>query len=237
MINVLIVGKGKMGCLLKNRAEELGMNCLGCCDVLDPSLLEQNKDRIDVILDFSHPDNLNWILEQIRGTRIALVEGTTALSKEQKEAMEKAAEDNPVFYSANYSYGIAVFHKILELAAPLLKDSFDIEIVETHHNQKADAPSGTALALLETIDPGKEYDPVFGREGVIGKRGREIGIHALRGGTVAGIHEVGFYGNDEILEIRHTANSRMIFVDGALKTARFLCGQEPGLYSMVDLLK
>ncbi|WP_300941931.1 dihydrodipicolinate reductase C-terminal domain-containing protein, partial [uncultured Dubosiella sp.] len=83
----------------------------------------------------------------------------------------------------------------------------------------------------------KEYDPVFGREGVIGKRGREIGIHALRGGTVAGIHEVGFYGNDEILEIRHTANSRMIFVDGALKAARFLCGQEPGLYSMVDLLK
>ncbi|EOS62197.1 dihydrodipicolinate reductase [Firmicutes bacterium M10-2] len=236
-MNVLIVGKGKMGQLLEKRSKELGMDCLGCCDVLDPSLLKENKNKVDVILDFSHPDNLDWILEEIKDTNIALVEGTTALSETQKQALIYQSKENAIFYSANYSFGIAIFHKILKTIVPLLKENFDIELSETHHNQKADAPSGTALALLETIDPNNEFKHVFERNGIIGKREKEIGISTKRGGTIPGIHEVDFFGNDETLEIKHTAYSRMIFVDGALKAAKFMESQVPGLYNMDDLLK
>lgn len=235
-MNVLIVGKGKMGQLLDRKAKELGLHSFGCCDLFDPALLKEHLDQIDVILDFSHPDNLDWIYDEIKGKPIALVEGTTALSSEQKRKMDDLSKSNPVFYASNYSFGIALFHKILKEISPLLKDTFDIEIVETHHNQKADAPSGTALSLLESIDPNHEFKLVYGREGVIGKRQKEIGLHALRGGTVAGIHEVDFFGEDEILEIKHTATSRMIFVNGALKAAQFLSGKKPGLYSMEDMM-
>lgn len=237
-MNILIVGKGKMGQLIDVKAKALGLTSFGCCDVLDPSLLQQKKEDIDVILDFSHPDNLMWILKEIEGTSIALVEGTTGLQEEQLEALKAASKNNPIFYATNYSYGIALFHKLLKEVVPLLKDSFDIEIVETHHNQKVDAPSGTALSLLESIDPDHEFEHVFGRQGNVGARcKKEIGIHALRGGTIAGIHEVDFFGEDEVLEIKHTATSRQIFVNGAIKAALFIANEPNGLYSMDDLLK
>lgn len=236
-MKALVVGKGRMGQLLSVHADSFGMQSLGCCDVLDPALLLDHKEEIDVILDFSHPDNLDWILDEIEGTNIALVEGTTALSEAQKQRLAQQATRQPVFYSANYSYGVAVFQKLLKTITPLLKDGFDMELVETHHNQKADAPSGTALALLEAMDPDGEFERVYAREGVVGKRGKEIGVHALRGGTIAGIHEVDFFGEDETIEIKHTATSRMIFVNGALKAARFLANQQPGLYTMDDLLR
>ena len=152
-MKALVVGKGRMGQLLSAHADSFGMHSLGCCDVLDPALLLDHKEEIDVILDFSHPDNLDWILDEIEGTNIALVEGTTALSEAQKQRLAQQAARQPVFYSANYSYGVAVFQKLLKTITPLLKDGFDMELVETHHNQKADAPSGTALALLEAMDP------------------------------------------------------------------------------------
>lgn len=236
-MNVLIVGKGKMGQLLDQKAKELGFHSFGCCDLFDPALLKEHIDEIDVILDFSHPDNLDWIYDEIKGRPIALVEGTTALSSGQKTKMADLASSNPVFYASNYSFGIALFNKMLKEISPLLKDNFDIEIIETHHNQKVDAPSGTAISLLESIDPNQEFKRVFGREGVIGKRQKEIGIHALRGGTIAGIHEVDFFGEDEILEIKHTATSRIIFVNGALKAAKFISDKKPGLYSMEDMIR
>ena len=122
------------------------------------------------------------------------------------------------------------------MVAPALKDSFDIEITETHHNQKVDAPSGTAKMLLKAVDPDDSFDHVYGREGITGARGREIGIHALRGGTVAGEHSVFFFGQDETLEFRHSAASRRIFAAGAIRAARFVADKPAGLYNMDDVL-
>ena len=122
------------------------------------------------------------------------------------------------------------------MVAPALKDSFDIEIVETHHNQKADAPSGTAKMLLKAADPDNEFEHVYGREGITGKRGREIGIHAVRGGTVAGEHSVFFFGEDETLELRHSAASRRIFAAGAVRAAYFVSGRSAGLYDIDDVI-
>ena len=153
-----------------------------------------------------------------------------------KEAMETAAVLMPVFYSANYSLGIAVLRRLAAQAADILRDSWDIEITEKHHNQKADAPSGTALALLESVDPGKSFEVVYGREGRPGPRGHEIGMHALRGGTMPGMHEVEFFGKDETLSLSHNAYSRQIFVTGAIEAAEFLKDQPAGMYNMEDLI-
>ena len=131
---------------------------------------------------------------------------------------------------------MAVRKRAVATAAPALVDAFDVEITEAHHNQKADAPSGTAKMLLNAVDPEGNYDHVFGREGITGARGHEIGVHALRGGTVAGEHSVFFFGPDETLEFRHSAASRRIFAVGAMRAARFVIGQPNGLYSMDDVL-
>ena len=142
-----------------------------------------------------------------------------------------------MLHSANYSVGVAVFRRALEAVSDVLKPDFDIEIMETHHNQKVDAPSGTAKLLLEAIDPNHEYTPVYGRQGICGKRGgKEIGVHALRGGTEAGTHTVSFFGPDEVFEITHRASSRQIFVNGALHAARKLCRMPKGRYELSDIL-
>ena len=143
----------------------------------------------------------------------------------------------PVLWSANFSLGVAVLYRALRTVSDVLKPDFDIEITETHHNQKADAPSGTAKLLLEAIDPGHALTPVYGREGNRGKRGKnEIGVHALRGGSVAGTHTVHFFGPDEEFEITHRAAIRQIFVNGALHMARLLPGKPNGLYDLQKIL-
>ena len=131
---------------------------------------------------------------------------------------------------------MAILKKAVGMAAKQLRDSFDIEITETHHNQKADAPSGTAKMLLKAVDPDDSFDHVYGREGIPGARGHEIGIHALRGGTVAGEHSVFFFGQDETLEFKHTATSRRIFAAGAIRAARYVLSMPAGLYNMDDVL-
>ena len=142
-----------------------------------------------------------------------------------------------MLWSANYSLGVAVLVRALREVSGVLKPDFDIEITETHHNQKADAPSGTAKLLVEAVDPQHELRPVYGRQGNVGKRSREeIGIHALRGGTVAGTHTVHFFGPDEELEFTHRAASRQIFVNGALHMARLLPGKPNGLYDLQKIL-
>ena len=142
-----------------------------------------------------------------------------------------------MLWSANYSLGVAVLSRALRVIAPVLGPDFDIEITETHHNQKADAPSGTAKLLLEAVDPEHYLRPVYGREGSCGRREKdEIGIHALRGGTVAGTHTVHFFGPDEELELTHRAASRRIFVSGALKMARLLPEKPNGVYDLQNIL-
>lgn len=232
MLKVAIVGTGKMGSLLKETAQKQGMEVLKCFD----KGIDDFTIKPDVVIDFSHPNNLKSVLQFVEDKKCCLVYGTTGLTEEQIEALKQTAKVAPVFYSANFSYGIAVFEQILKKFAPLLKNDFDMEVVETHHNQKQDAPSGTAKMLVNALDPENEYTKVYGREGFTGKRQHEIGIHALRGGTVAGEHTVYFFGDNETLEIKHSANSRQIFVNGALKAANFIKDKQPGLYSMEDMM-
>lgn len=234
-MNIVIIGKGKMGALIAKTATDQGITVLGNADTFDPAVLENSLDQVDVILDFSHPNNLDWLLKTIGNRSIALVEGTTGYTDEQKAQLADFANTHPVFFSANYSLGVAILTQLANKVAALLKEEWDIEVVETHHHQKVDAPSGTALALVESLDPDHEFEHVYGRQGAVGKRGKEIGIHALRGGTIAGKHEIHFFGEDEELTLTHNAGSRQIFVNGAIKAAKFMQDKPDGLYGMDDL--
>ena len=236
-MNIILCGYGKMGVMLEGLA--LGSDDMQILGVVHSGLYESALDvpgKADVIIDFSYPGNLEAILQRARRDGAALVIGTTGFSAEQVAAIRAASSELRVMYSSNYSLGVAVLKRAVAMAAPALMDAFDVEITETHHNQKADAPSGTAKMLLNAVDPEGNYDHVFGREGITGARGHEIGVHALRGGTVAGEHSVFFFGPDETLEFRHSAASRRIFAVGAMRAARFVIGQPNGLYSMDDVL-
>lgn len=233
-MKILIGGKGRMGSLIASTAEAAGHTVLGMADAFDKSALE--GEAADVVIDFSHRDNLSWIKDYVLANHCALVYGTTGVTEEDKEVLNELAETVPVFYSSNFSYGVAVLRKLIATAVPLLKDTFDMELVETHHNQKKDAPSGTAKALLEIMNPDGEFTEVYGREGITGARGKEIGVHALRGGTEAGEHSVFFFGDNERITVSHHAANRQIFVNGAIRAAQYLEGREAGMYNMDDLL-
>lgn len=234
-MNVAVLGGGVMGRLLAQMTEEKeGCNLAG---VIEP--MEGQKpgdlDAVDVIIDFRNPANLDMLIGYCRETGCPAVIATTGYEAEQIEAIEKLAGEVPVVFSANYSLGINVMKRVISEITPILEDAFDIEIVEKHHNRKLDAPSGTAKMLLAAADEDGRYDHVFGRDGNR-KRGREIGVHAIRGGSIAGEHTVIYAGDDEILEVKHTAGSRKIFAAGALKAAAFAVNAEPGLYNMEDVL-
>ena len=195
--------------------------------------------EVDVIVDFSTwkpgADLLTFAVKH----RIPAVIATTGLSEEQLAAIDEAAKVIPIFRSGNMSLGIALLRALAKKAAAVLGASFDIEIVEAHHNRKADAPSGTALMLLDAVKEGceSEREAVYGRHGRDCKRKKqEIGVHALRGGTVTGEHEVLFLGTSERVKISHSAENRSVFASGALRAAEFLAGQKPGLYSMDDVV-
>ena len=191
----------------------------------------------DVIIDFSHPSSLTGILKYAVDTKTPVVVCTTGLSDEQKDEIKKASEYVAVFYSANMSLGISVITKLASLAKEALGFDYDIEIIEKHHNQKLDAPSGTALAIAESLNENQEYDFVYERESRREKRHKsEIGIHAVRGGTIVGEHTVIFAGKDEVIEIKHSAASKEIFATGAVRAAGFLSGKPAGMYSMKDLV-
>ncbi len=233
-MKIAVIGQGRMGSLIDQEAKKRGhTTVMGDC--LVPDAIENAKDSIDLYIDFSHPDNLDFILNTAAGTNAALVLGTTGYSDGQLARIEEEAKTRPVFFSSNYSLGIAALKELAKAAAAIL-NGWDMEIVELHHNQKADAPSGTALSLLETIDPNNEYEHVFGRSGKPGARKKEIGIHALRGGTAAGDHEILFLGDQETVRISHSAQNRQIFVNGALDAAEFMEGKPASLYSMTDLV-
>ena len=233
-MKVVVIGCGRMGTLLKSTSEAHNHEVIGNFDIFNK---EQLTEKADVVIDFSHRDNVSWVVDYCKNSGACLVMGTTGLQEEHMNALKELSKTNPVFFSANYSYGVAVLRKALEMLTPMLEDDYDMEMVEKHHNQKADAPSGTALMLLKAMDPDNKYNHVFGREGMIGKRGHEIGISALRGGTVAGEHTVYYFGQDETITISHNATSRQIFVNGAIKAAEYLVKQEAGFYTMDNLLE
>lgn len=194
----------------------------------------------DVIIDFSHPSALNGVLAYAFEHRLPAVIATTGLMKDQVEDVRGLSEKLPVFYSGNMSIGISLVTELARKAATVLGNDFDIEIIEKHHNQKIDAPSGTAVMLADAISESLEYNPkyVYERHSVRQKRSKaEIGISSIRGGTIVGEHEILFAGHDEMISISHSAMSKEIFAVGAINAALFLIGRRPGLYCMTDLVR
>ena len=194
----------------------------------------------DVAIDFSVPAASMAVLDLCVRRKKPLVLCTTGLNDEQLARVDAAAKEIPVLRSGNMSLGIHLMRALCAKARATLGDAYDVEIVETHHNRKIDAPSGTAKMLAETILEASALpmDCVYGRhDGARRRAHNEIGIHSLRGGTVVGEHEVLFFGNDETLSIRHQAQSKGVFATGALRAALFLHGKPAGRYSMEDLVR
>lgn len=196
-------------------------------------------EAVDVIIDFSNPAALDGVLNYAVKNDVPAVICTTGLSAEQTQAVRDAARHVPIFFSGNMSLGIGLLTALTKKAAAVLGEDFDIEILEMHHNQKLDAPSGTALMLADAAKAGLSYDPdyVYTRHDRREKRGdKEIGISAIRGGNIIGEHQVIFAGKDEVINLTHRAQSRALFATGALRAARFLIGKPAGLYNMDDLM-
>lgn len=197
------------------------------------------REAADVIVDFSHPSLVTEGLRYAVDHRLPAVIATTGLDDSQQAAIRAAARTVPVFFSSNMSFGVALLAALTKKAAAVLGDSFDIEILEMHHNRKLDAPSGTALMLADAAKAGLTYTPeyVYDRHDRRQPRdAREIGISAVRGGNIVGEHQVIFAGEDELIQLTHRAQSRGVFAAGALRAAQFLMGKAPGLYTMEDLL-
>lgn len=193
----------------------------------------------DAVIDFSNPAALEAELNYVTAHNLPLVLCTTGLSDHQLAAVNQAAEVVPIFFSSNMSLGVAVLSALTKKAAAVLGDTFDIEIVEMHHNQKLDAPSGTALMLADAAKAGLSYEPeyTYDRHSRRQKRDKkEIGIASLRGGTVVGEHSVYFAGEQEVITLSHSAGSRSVFAGGALTAAAFIVGKVAGMYSMEDIL-
>jgi len=247
MIRMLLNGcNGKMGKVISAMAKEsttisivagvdrnpsdLSYPCYG-------SILECDLD-IDVILDFSRPDSLDSLCEYSKEKNVPIIFCTTGYSPEQLSKINSLSNEIPVFHSANMSIGINIVNNILKGISNMLYKDFDIEIIEKHHNQKVDAPSGTALLLANTIRDSIDEKTIFtkGRDGLSKRQPNEIGIHAVRGGNIVGDHEVIFAGLGECIEIKHTAISRDVFAIGALKACEYIYGKDKGLYSMDDVV-
>jgi len=193
----------------------------------------------DVVIDFSNPSALPSLVEFCLAHSLPVVVATTGLEPEHRERLKAASSLIPVFTSANMSLGINLMLDLAAKAAAVLYPEFDVELVEAHHNQKLDAPSGTALMIAdrvnEALDARLQY--VYDRHAVRAKREKkDLGIHSIRGGTIVGEHTLIFAGPDEVVEIHHSAGSRDVFAHGALKAARFLAGCSSGAYTMKDLI-
>lgn len=254
MAGILLSGcNGKMGrAVTMNVAVTKDCSIVGGVDIYaerlydypvfaSPALVDEDTlSKTDVIIDFSNPSALGGLLEfAVKHGKPAVI-CTTGLNDSQKALIKDASEKIPVFFSANMSLGVNLICELAKKAASILGDAFDIEIVEMHHNQKIDAPSGTALMIADAINSelGNEMKYEYDRQSKREKRTKkEIGMHAVRGGTITGEHEIIFAGHDEIIKISHSARSKELFATGAVNAAIFLCGKEPGLYDMSAMLK
>ncbi len=225
-----------MGRLVREALLARGFELAGSYDVDDIAELDEVAPAADVAVDFSAPAALPHVLAYARRTGAAVVSGATGYAADQLAELRALGETNRVIWSSNYSLGVAALRRATALVAEALA-GWDVEIVETHHNQKVDAPSGTAKALLAAVDPTGERPVVDGRSGIVGARvPGEIGMHALRGGTVAGTHEVHFFGADEEVCLTHRAASRQIFVAGAVTAAERLLRRPVGFYDFDGLM-
>ncbi len=250
MIKVLMHGcNGKMGRIVTELIEqEDGMEIVAGVDsyteLPNPYPVFQKIAKCDVladvVIDFSNSKAVDSLLDYCVQKNLPVVLCTTGLTEEQLHKVEETAKKIAVLKSANMSLGINLLMKLLKDAAKVLAPAgYDVEIIEKHHNQKLDAPSGTALALADSVKDAleEEYTYIYDRSQVRQKRGeKEIGISAVRGGTIVGEHEVIFAGLDEVIEFKHTAFSRGVFGKGAVEAAKFLSGKPAGLYDMSDVI-
>ncbi len=249
MIKLILSGaNGKMGKVIAELARDSGKYeiCAGVDINTTPaesfSVYDNPYDfkgEADCIIDFSNPEALYTILDYALDRNLPIVVATTGLSEEQKNRLFDAAKKIPVFFSANMSIGINLISELSKKAAKMLEEKFDIEILEAHHRRKLDAPSGTALMLADAINEAvaEKKDYIYDRHSRRAPRDKkEMGIHAIRGGTIVGEHSVIFAGEDEVIEIKHSAQSRNVFAHGALSAAAFIKDKNPGLYNMTDMI-
>lgn len=238
---------GHMGRAVLAQCQESGIEVVGGidaqpaqdCGVPVYTSFDDAPAMGDAIIDFSKPGALASLLRYAVANGIPAVIATTGYDEEQLQAIEAASRQVAIFRSANMSIGVALLRQLARKAAQVLGEDFDVEIVEAHHSRKVDAPSGTALMLYDAVKDAYEETPqlVGGRYGRDCRREKgDIGIHAIRGGTVVGEHEVCFFGPMERLRLCHSAENRAVFAAGALRAARFLVGKAPGIYDMDDVL-
>lgn len=249
MTKIIITGcSGKMGASLINAAANRDdIEIVGGIDIIEPKNAEfeyaksfdELSAKADVIVDFSNPAVLDSMLSYALKNKMPAVICTTGFSEEQKKKIFDASKDTAIFYSGNMSLGVNLIIELAKKAASVFGDDFDVEIIEQHHNQKLDAPSGTALMIADAISEVKtDAEYVYDRHAYRKKRDkREIGIHSVRGGNIVGEHEVIFAGQDEILKISHSARSKAVFAVGALNAAVYMKDKKSGMYNMSDLLK
>ena len=249
MTKIIITGcSGKMGASLINAAANRDdIEIVGGIDIIEPKNVEfeyaksfdELSAKADVIVDFSNPAVLDSMLNYALKNKMPAVICTTGFSEEQKKKIFDASKDTAIFYSGNMSLGVNLIIELAKKAASVFGDDFDVEIIEQHHNQKLDAPSGTALMIADAISEVKtDAEYVYDRHAYRKKRDkREIGIHSVRGGNIVGEHEVIFAGQDEILKISHSARSKAVFAVGALNAAVYMKDKKSGMYNMSDLLK
>lgn len=249
MVRILLCGcAGHMGAAVRSFAAERD-NCkiVAGVDISGGKLdfpvyqkIGEVKEQADVVVDFSHPSALSDILDYCRanpGTAAVLC--TTGYSPEQVESIRKASKTLPLFYSRNMSLGVNLLIDLAKKAEAVLGDTFDVEIVEMHHNQKIDAPSGTALMLADAVNEVRDGQMKYAYDRHSQRKKREkseLGIHSVRGGTIVGEHQVIFSGPYEVITLSHSAQSKGLFASGALNAAVFMCGKGPGLYDMSHLI-
>lgn len=250
MTNIIMVGcNGRMGQMITGIvAEDPEVQIVAGIDVVDnrengyPVFTDINRCDVkaDVLIDFSSANGFEERMDYAARTQTPIVECSTGMSEEQLRYMEDTSKKVAVLKSANMSLGINLLMKLLkEAAAKLCIEGFDVEIVEKHHNKKLDAPSGTALALADSVNQAMDgqFEYVYDRSQVRQQREKkELGISAVRGGTIVGEHEVIFAGNDEVISFQHTAYSRAVFAKGSVTAAKFLNGKAAGMYDMADVL-
>ncbi|MBE6690528.1 MAG: 4-hydroxy-tetrahydrodipicolinate reductase [Ruminococcaceae bacterium] len=246
MLNIMLCGcGGRMGAAVIAAAKEAGDRIVAGVDI-NPAAdspfpiftsPEEFRGKVDVIVDFSHHSALPGLLSYAVSTGTPLVVCTTGHTEEETAAMKEAAKKVAVFFSRNMSLGINLLISLCRRAAAALGTDFDIEIIEKHHNKKLDAPSGTALMIADALSEDAEHPYVYDRHAERRQRERgEIGLHAVRGGTIVGEHEVLFCGKDEVITLSHSAASREVFATGAIRAAHFMKGRAAGFYNMNDVI-
>lgn len=234
-MNIALVGYGAMGKVVQqNISAEEQLSAIvspetnfDFCDI---------KQKPDVIIDFSNPAMLDGVCAYAEANKVPVVIATTGYDEGQLKKIEELSKKVPVLFSGNYSLGVILLNRLVKEITPVLKDSFDIEIIEKHHNKKADAPSGTAKMLVNSVNADGDMHIVYGREGASKRQKNEVGVHAVRGGTIVGEHQVIYAGTDEVLQLTHYAHSKAIFAKGALRGAHWLVKKPVGLYNMEDVL-